>query len=65
MLSIKITVTYEDGQGYIKISPMMTFTVPINKVQFYDNCIAIFHEKTGRYLSYSKDRVVYLNIERV
>lgn len=35
------------------------------RVKFDDNCISIFHEKTGRYLSYSKDRVVYLNIERV
>lgn len=64
MIKINIRVTYEDDEGYIKISPMMTFRVPINKVQFYDNYIAIFNEETGDYLPYSKDRIVYLNIER-
>lgn len=64
MLNIKIRVTYENDEGYTKISPIMTFRVPINKLQFYDNCIAIFNEETGEYLPYPKDRLVYLNIER-
>lgn len=64
MINIKIRVTYEDDEGYTKISPMMTFRVSINKLQFYDNCIAIFNEETGDYLPYSKDRIIYLNIER-
>lgn len=64
MLKIKIRVTYEDDEGYTKISPVMMFRVPINKLQLYDNCIAIFNEETGEYLPYPKDRVVYLNIER-
>ena len=65
MLNVKIRVTYEDNEGHTKISPMMTFRVSINKIQFYDNCIAIFNEETGDYLPYPKDRVVYLNIEKV
>ncbi len=64
MLSVKIRVTYEDEEGSTKITPMMTFRVPINKLQFYDNYIAIFNEETGSYLPYSKDRIVYLKIER-
>lgn len=64
MIKINIRVTYEDAEGYTKISPTMTFRVPINKIHFDDNCIAIFNEETGDYLPYSKDRIIYLNIER-
>lgn len=63
MININIRVTYEDDEGYIKISPMITFRVAINKVHFDDNCILIFDEKTGEYLPYSKYRIVYLKIE--
>ena len=64
MLNVKIRVTYEDDKGHTKISPMMMFRVSINKIQFYDNCIAIFNEETGDYLPYPKNRVAYLNIEK-
>lgn len=64
MLNVKIRVTYENDEGYTKISPTMTFRFPINKLHLYDDCVTVFNMETGEYLSYPKDRVVYLNIER-
>lgn len=65
MLNVKIRVTYEDDDGDIKVSPIMMFRFPIDKLHLDDDCVTVFNMETGEYLSYSKYNVVYLNIERV
>ena len=57
----EMDIILTEDKKSILIRPIEQLKVCVN----YGNCIAIFHEKTGRYLSHSKDRVVYLNIERV
>ena len=65
MLNVKMRVTYEDDEGNINVSPILTFRFSINKLRIDDYCVTVFNVETGEYLSYPKDNIVYLNIERV
>lgn len=63
MFKIEIKVHYLDECDNVMISPIITFTVPFKWLRFYDDSIQIFDNIMGDWLSYRKDRLVYLNIE--
>ena len=64
MFKIEIKVQYRDEYDNVTISPIITFTVPFKWLRFYEDSIEIFDNIPGNWLSYKKDRLVYLNIEK-
>lgn len=63
MLEVTIQVKYSDENENVKISPYISYKVPVDKLLFCNDCVSIFDMYTGNFLDYKKDRIVYLRIE--
>ena len=63
MLEVIIQVKYTDENESVKISPYINYKVPHDKLSFCNDCVSIFDVYSGDYMSYKKDRIVYLRVE--